>query len=634
MASNYIHVNNAKKVCSTFHFDRHPSIVQLATNKVHSHKLFAPAVDLFYHVGLDQQFCELREPRQAQEDHKHGQKRARGKMQRQLAPAEVSYGHVLQRAMGHHLHKLLDADGAVCSHYFLELPSSIAHDASVLQLSVLDEVLSCVGTTIPLATDASMAADLAEIEADNGGGDIGGVPRSAHASSDCPLDGGPTCLTVFLQIVHTSASRQTRVRVAPAMPGRLESTSIIVSLHDQVPSSPGMHVVKASARPLGSGGKVLAVLSSLDLPPKAVREHARVWRRCDFAQYLQGSLVTQTHLDVVSRLVVENGDEGGKTDVIVDRVAAREDWLETLLALQSAGLAYCSQDLPHQTAWRLTETGLSAVTPCFLLHDSSLLFAVEKQPLDMNKYELMTHLEHSGWAWSLLPSRSRWAEQGVQPYRLDGPKVWYTTRSLDPPLQYLLCLAHADKLEAAGCGPCPHGARVRDYITLLENAGLISPRIHALAEACVEPDDPDVREPDAIMGDDPAAGEDGSDASSATSANAGNDSSSEGRAAEPVGGEVAMPLPIDDAGNDSGLEGPAPAAEPVGEVAIAMVLPPRDDDAPLARPREPSEHNHRWGHFIFALVRNKNRTWSWQCTCKIPRPQCMDRLQAQEGIAA
>ena len=137
--------------------------------------------------------------------------------------------------MGHHLHKLLDADGAVCSHYFLELPSSIAHDASVLQLSVLDEVMSCVGTTIPLATDASMAADLAEIEADNGGGDIGGVPRSAHASSDCPLDGGPTCLTVFLQIVHTSASRQTRVRVAPAMPGRLESTSIIVSLLDQVP---------------------------------------------------------------------------------------------------------------------------------------------------------------------------------------------------------------------------------------------------------------------------------------------------------------------------------------------------------------------------------------------------------------
>ena len=92
--------------------------------------------------------------------------------------------------------------------------------------------------------------------------------------------------------------------------------------------------------------------------------------------------------------------------------------------------------------------------------------------------------------------------------------------------------------------------------------------------SCVEPDDPDVREPDAIMGGDPAAGEDGSDASSATSANAGNDSSSEGRATEPVGGEVAMPLPIDDAGNDSGLEGPAPAAEPVGEVAIAMVLPP------------------------------------------------------------
>jgi hypothetical protein len=34
----------------------------------------------------------------------------------------------------------------------------------------------------------------------------------------------------------------------------------------------------------------------------------------------------------------------------------------------------------------------------------------------------------------------------------------------------------------------------------------------------VEPDDPDVRELDAIMGGDPAAGEDGSDADSATSA--------------------------------------------------------------------------------------------------------------------
>jgi hypothetical protein len=158
------------------------------------------------------------------------------------------------------------------------------------------------------------------------------------------------------------------------MPGRLGSTSIIVSLHDQVPSIPGMHFVKASARLLRSGGKVLAVLSSLDLPPKAEREHARFWRRCDFAQYLQGSLVTQTHLDVVSRLVVENGDDGGRADVIVDRVAAREDWLETLLALQSAGLAYCSRDLPHQTAWRLTETGLSDVTPCLLLHDYYLLF--------------------------------------------------------------------------------------------------------------------------------------------------------------------------------------------------------------------------------------------------------------------
>ena len=95
-----------------------------------------------------------------------------------------------------------------------------------------------------------------------------------------------------------------------------------------------MHVVKASARPLGSGVKVLAALSSLDLPPKAAREHARLWRTCDFAQYLQGSLVTQTHLDVVSRLVVENGDDGGRADVIVDSVAAREDWLEPLLALQ------------------------------------------------------------------------------------------------------------------------------------------------------------------------------------------------------------------------------------------------------------------------------------------------------------
>jgi len=47
-----------------------------------------------------------------------------------------------------------------------------------------------------------------------------------------------------------------------------------------------------------------------------------------------------------------------------------------------------------------------------------------------------------------------------------------------------------------------------------------------------------------------------------------------------------------------------------------VLPPPRDDNAPLARPREPSEHNHRWGYFIFALIRNKNRTWSWQCTCK------------------
>jgi hypothetical protein len=111
-------------------------------------------------------------------------------MQRQLAPAlaEVSHDHVLQRAMGHHLQKLLDADGAVSSHYFLELPSSGAHDASALRLSVLGEVVSCVGANIPLplATDASMAADLADIAVDNGDGDIGGVPRSVHASSDCP----------------------------------------------------------------------------------------------------------------------------------------------------------------------------------------------------------------------------------------------------------------------------------------------------------------------------------------------------------------------------------------------------------------------------------------------------------------
>ena len=151
----------------------------------------------------------------------------------------------------------------------------------------------------------------------------------------------------------------------------------------------------------------------------------------------------------------------------------------------------------------------------------------------------------------------------------------------------------------------------------------------------MEPDDPDVREPDAIMGGDPAAGEDGSDASSATSAIAGNDSSSEGRAAEPVGGEVAMPLPIDDAGNDSGLEGPAPAAEPVGEVAIAMVLPPtRDDDAPLARPREPSEHNHRWGHSHLCPRQEQESDMVLAVRMQIPRPQCMDRLQAQEGIAS
>jgi hypothetical protein len=55
----------------------------------------------------------------------------------------------------------------------------------------------------------------------------------------------------------------------------------------------------------------------------------------------------------------------------------------------------------------------------------------------------------------------------------------------------------------------------------------------------------------------------------------GNDTSSEGRAAQLVGCEVAMPLPsIDDAGNDSGLEGPAPAAELFGEVAMALPPPP------------------------------------------------------------
>ena len=285
------------------------------------------------------------------------------------------------------------------------------------------------------------------------------------------------------RVVKADTSHQKQLNVQAGAGRKMSGEHIAVTVH-LFEGSVGSDTAFIEARPSQALEELVDLALVRFTDSESVRDDLLCWKRQglfyrmpDRAKETYGrfNMASEIATQMVERSAYRFADIAVRRDRGFRPCSAAEQailnvWLE-------CEYVYCD-DEGEPSSWFLTEAGLARLVPWWIIGKPRKIFEPRNVPVkEKTKYEIMLHLQASGWVWAQWkpPSQRRKGDVFPDGYSVGDAKIWFSSATVSR--NYLLALALAEDLLAQyDIKQIVHGATDATYQKLLEGKVCIQRR--------------------------------------------------------------------------------------------------------------------------------------------------------------